>query len=467
MHLLAGDPGRGDRGRRRCRAATAGSSSAWSSGSASSRARSAGWPSATVPQPSVDGGERLARGDRLLGVPRLAVVAGAVDGGRHRQPRVEPGHGRVGAHREPDTVVEHPAQREGPGHRPGQSRSLTSRSSSRWAGCTLAVTPSTAIRLHVLAARPAGRARSSPARRSPRRRRARPHRAGRRSRARRRRGRGRSPGAAGRAAPRASGWAGRAGSRAATGPAYGSQHQAVLVLREPSLMIFSGPIRARSSQPGSGSPVRSPGRDHAVQPVGVASPCRIRSRPAPPTQRSAHSSWPPLNSKSVTPDDAERGRLLHGAAVGLRAGAVVAEHGGQPAVRRNHSASATTPSRSGIASIISAVGVEPGVVAVAGDQDDRLIGLDRVQQGDDRLLGPRGRSVAPADDREVRPLREPLAHQRDRGRGGRHAAEVEPGAGEVPLGRGGRAGPTGRGSASGPRHRPPAGPGRRRPARPP
>ena len=61
--------------------------------------------------------------------------------------------------------------------------------------------------------------------------------------------------------PRSSSWVWLGwpwGKPSGDGPAYGSQHHAVLVLREPSLMIFSGPIRARSSQPGSGSPVRSP-----------------------------------------------------------------------------------------------------------------------------------------------------------------------------------------------------------------
>jgi hypothetical protein len=37
-----------------------------------------------------------------------------VHGGRHREPRVERRHGRVGAEGELDAVVDHPAQREAP-----------------------------------------------------------------------------------------------------------------------------------------------------------------------------------------------------------------------------------------------------------------------------------------------------------------------------------------------------------------
>src|SRR6478752_8098833 len=58
------------------------------------------------------GGERLAGGDRLLGVPRLAVVAGAVDRAGDGEPRVERGHRGVGAQDDVDAVVEHPPQRE-------------------------------------------------------------------------------------------------------------------------------------------------------------------------------------------------------------------------------------------------------------------------------------------------------------------------------------------------------------------
>ena len=84
------------------------------SGSRSSSTRSPREPGRTIGCPSTDAGQRLADRQRLLGVPRLALVGAAVHGGGHRQPRVERRDRGVGAERELDAVVEHPPEREAP-----------------------------------------------------------------------------------------------------------------------------------------------------------------------------------------------------------------------------------------------------------------------------------------------------------------------------------------------------------------
>ncbi len=58
------------------------------------------------------GGQGLGGRERLLAVPGVAVVGAAVHGGRDGQPRVERRDRGVGAERELDAVVEHPAERE-------------------------------------------------------------------------------------------------------------------------------------------------------------------------------------------------------------------------------------------------------------------------------------------------------------------------------------------------------------------
>ena len=98
----------------RRRAAWSSGVPAGSSGSASRRTRSAGMPACTEPWPSTEAASASLGGDRLLGVPGGALVGRPVHGGRHREPRVERRHGRVGAEGQLDAVVDHPAQREAP-----------------------------------------------------------------------------------------------------------------------------------------------------------------------------------------------------------------------------------------------------------------------------------------------------------------------------------------------------------------
>ena len=83
-------------------------------GRASRSTRSPREPGATVPWSSTEAASASRGVSACWGCHGLALVGAAVDGGRHRQPRVERGDRGVGAHRQRDAVVEHPAQREGP-----------------------------------------------------------------------------------------------------------------------------------------------------------------------------------------------------------------------------------------------------------------------------------------------------------------------------------------------------------------
>ena len=72
------------------------------------------------------------------------------------------------------------------------------------------------------------------------------------------------------------------------------------MLSEPSLMILSGPIVIRSSQPGSGSPVRRPASITSSR-VSAYVAHRTRSTSQSSAQRSAQSWRLPPNSKSTMP----------------------------------------------------------------------------------------------------------------------------------------------------------------------
>ena len=93
------------------------------------------------------GGERLARGERLLAG---ATARARRPSGARRPRRPATGRARETGASEPSTTSTPSSsiQRSGKHRsaRPGHSRSVTSRSSSRWAGCTLARTPSPAMR---------------------------------------------------------------------------------------------------------------------------------------------------------------------------------------------------------------------------------------------------------------------------------------------------------------------------------
>ena len=144
--------------------------------------------------------------------------------------------------------------------------------------------------------------------------------------------RGRGASSSRSSAPERFGWPEGYSSRCAS--PYGSQHQAVRVLSEPSLMILSGPIVSRSSQPGSGSPVRRPASITSSRVSAyVAHRTRSRSQPCGPPLGPARRRLPP-NSKSTMPDDALGGRGVEGPPVGLRRGAVVADERDQPRVDR-------------------------------------------------------------------------------------------------------------------------------------
>jgi hypothetical protein len=88
------------------------------------------------------GGKGLGGGEGLGGVPRRPLVGGAVHGGGHGQPGVEPGDGRVGAHGQGHPGLEQGPQGEAPVGPVGPALLGDVPVVSRWAGCTLARTPS-------------------------------------------------------------------------------------------------------------------------------------------------------------------------------------------------------------------------------------------------------------------------------------------------------------------------------------
>ena len=207
---------------------------------------------------------------------RSATARGATGRGRRRcgaPRRRSPSHGSSGetgaslprTSSTPSSCSQRSAKQRSV--RSGQKLSVRSRSSSRCAGCTLARTPSRAIVARVLAADQLGVLDRAAWRRSPRT----PLSAC--VRPRRRRWRGSPPRA--RAGWRAcisvaqplAGDVRRAGATAARRTA--TQHHAVRVFSDPSEMIFSGPIVTSGPQPGSGSPVRSPGGQEVVERVDV------------------------------------------------------------------------------------------------------------------------------------------------------------------------------------------------------
>ena len=196
-------------------------------------------------------------------------------------------------------------------------------------------------------------------------------------------------------------------------------------------MIFSGPIVSRGS-PSSGSPEREPAGEHVVEAVGVAGVADAQQVGAlGPAGRPVGDAAAELQVDQ--PDHALRGRGVHRPAVGLGSGAVRPEDAREPAVGHEPLGLADHDVARRQGEHVERRGVEPAVVAVAGDQHDRLVGGDRVEVGDRRVVRPGGGPVPPADDRQVGPLLEPLADQRD-GVGARPCRrEVEPGGGQGPL----------------------------------
>ena len=197
-------------------------------------------------------------------------------------------------------------------------------------------------------------------------------------------------------------------------------------------MTLSGPIVIRSSQPGSTSPVRRPASITASRPSAYVA-IRTRSRSAPSANRSAHSRRAAAELEVDDAGHAHRGGGLERALVRRRRGAVVADQRDQPGVRREPLAleDDLVPDRQRERD--QGRGVEPGVVAVAADQDHRRLGGDRVELGDGGVAVPAGEPVAPPDDRLVGHLDEPLGDQRGGLLGRPDRAEVEPLRGDGPL----------------------------------
>ena len=134
------------------------------------------------------------------------------------------------------------------------------------------------------------------------------------------------------------------------------------------------------------------------------------------------------------PDHAERGSGLHRAAVGVRSGAVGANHGREPAVGHEPLGLADHAVAGRQRQHVQRRRVEPAVVPVAGDEHDGLVGLDRVEVRDGRVVLPRRGSVAPPDHRQVRPLGEPLPDRRDRIGARAGSGQVEARGRQGPLG---------------------------------
>ncbi len=153
--------------------------------------------------------------------------------------------------------------------------------------------------------------------------------------------------------------------------------------------------------------------DDGVQPVGV------RRDPDPQQVAAGLPAGDPLVGAAAElevgdADDAERRGLLLGAQERVGAGAVVAEDRHQPGVRREPLALGHHPLAERDGEGHQRDPVEPGVVAVAGDQHDRLLGPDLVEHRDDRVDRPVGGPVPPADDRLVGPGLEPLPDRGER-----------------------------------------------------
>ena len=370
------------------------------------------------------GGEGLACGDRLLRVPGLALVTGAVDRGSDRQPRVERRHRCVRAHDHVDPVVEHPAQREAavaaprpeplghvavveqvgrldtgadaePGHPAyvlagGELDVLDAAAGARLleGGQRLGDRP-VADRVHGhLDATGCGTREQLPQLLG---------------------------GLVGLAVLRAGhrllgvrlAAPGRAGVERAVADDLERPH------RQPRVAVERV---ARCAGPRD---------EHVVEAVGVARMAHPDEVCAlGPPRRPVGDAAAELEVHEA--DHAERRGGLHGAAVGVRAGAVAAQHGREAAVGHEPLALADDALAGRQRQHVQGRGVEPAVVAVAGDEHDRLVGLDRVEVRHGRVVVPRRRAVAPPDHRQVRPLLQPLTHLRDGIRARPRTGEVQP-----------------------------------------
>ena len=140
------------------------------------------------------------------------------------------------------------------------------------------------------------------------------------------------------------GWPRRRGARGGAPSAYGSQHQAVRVLSEPSLMILSGPIDERGRRP-----VRAGRRCAGRAAITSSSPSayvairtRSRSQPGVPALDPLGGAAGELEVDD--PDDARAAAAAsRRAAVGLGRGAVGADQlASSSAYAANHSFSRTT-----------------------------------------------------------------------------------------------------------------------------
>ena len=264
-------------------------------GSASRRARSAGWPGATVPRPSVLAPSASA------GVSDCSGCQGSRSSALRCTAAAIASHGSSGetgaslprASSTPSSYSQRSAKHRSV--RSGQKLSVRSRSSSRCAGCTLARTPSRAI------ARESSRPISWACSIDPR-----------------------APVASNSlsaCSTAASPIAWMATSRrcrlaasitlrrpslvmfgAPVPPprAYSEAHHAVRVFSDPSEMIFSGPIVTSGPHPGSDAPVGTPARRKSSS-VSTYAPTRTRSSSAPAASRSGQSRTPWSNSRSTRP----------------------------------------------------------------------------------------------------------------------------------------------------------------------
>ena len=377
-------------------------------GSRSSSTRS---PREPTPHPRLladRGGQRLAGGEGVLGVP---VRRARRRCGARRRP--SPATGRAARPARRSRAPARRRRRASSGTRrhrsarPGQISSVRSRSSSRWAGCTLARRPSAASRRDVGARHQLGVL-------------DRAARAGRGVGVERRGHRGVADRVGGHLEPGHVGAgeqrdAARAAARlgAPLGcsrrplSAYGSQHQAVRVLSEPSLMILSGPITSRSSplderrRRCAGRPRRRPRAPRRRSPSA-----RAAGR-TPACQRSIHSAAPPENSKSTSPTTPSAAAACEAVAVGRRRGAGVAGEACRAARRprttrsrapRRRAAPSPSAARAALLSqawwaspAISTTGVTPETASSSADGDRRGPGAGPVARS--RSPGGRARSA--------------------------------------------------------------------------
>ena len=181
----------------------------------------------------------------------------------------------------------------------------------------------------------------------------------------------RAPGRAGRAARRRRGWPAPRGTRGGARRRTARSTTRCGCSGSRREMIFSGPIVARSSQPGRVSPVRRPGAITSSR-VSAYVAIRIRSRSQPAAQRSAHSGAAAAELEVDDPDDPHGPRPPRGCG-GRPRGDVpsLPTSVTEPGVRREPLGLAHHRVAHRHREVHQRGGVEPGVVAVAADQDHR------------------------------------------------------------------------------------------------